>query len=135
MIDIIKENKIDLLFEVTEMVTGISKEDICSKKRHKEYTIPRNIIGYILHKELELTVVKSAKILNRDHSTISFYSKMFNDNLNYFKEYKNIYKSISEIFWSQVINANAKNICLEVKNLQNIIDELELKKNKLLNIN
>ena len=71
------ENKIDMLFAVTEAVSGATKDDILSKKRKQYISIARNIVGYILHNELGLTVMDSGKIIGRDHSTITYYSKVF----------------------------------------------------------
>ncbi len=134
MKDTIKENKIHLLFDVTEALTGINRKSIVGKKRNKEYILPRHIIGYMLHKELDITLMESAKIIGRDHSTIHHYVKNYDDNIKFYKEYRELYKLISESFWSQIMEADVKDLSLELKQLQNLIDILNEKKKKLLTI-
>ena len=134
MKDTIKENKIHLLFDVTEALTGINRKSIVGKKRNKEYILPRHIIGYMLHKELDITLMESAKIIGRDHSTIHHYVKNYDDNIKFYKEYRELYKLISESFWSQIMEADVKDLSLELKQLLNLIDILNEKKKKLLTI-
>ena len=129
MTDIIKENKVNLLFEVTEAVTGINRKKIVGKKRNAELILPRHIIGYMLHKELEITMVESGKLVGRDHSTINHYVKNYEDNMKFYKSFREMYKLISESYWSQIINADVKDLSLELKQLQNLIDKLNEKKN------
>ena len=119
MKDTIKENKIHLLFDVTEALNGINRKSIAGKKRNKEYILPRHIIGYMLHKELDITLMESAKIIGRDHSTIHHYVKNYDDNIKFYKEYRELYKLISESFWSQIMEADVKDLSLELKQLQN----------------
>ena len=134
MIDTIKENKIDLLFKVTESISGAKRKDIVGKKRYKELIVPRHIIGYMLHKELDINLINSGKIINRDHSTICHYVKTYDDNMGFFKEYKEMYNLIADTFWSQIMDADVEDISLEVKNLQNLIDTLTEKKNQLIKL-
>ena len=134
MTDIIKENKVNLLFEVTEAVTGINRKKIVGKKRNAELILPRHIIGYMLHKELEITMVESGKLVGRDHSTINHYVKNYEDNMKFYKSFREMYKLISESYWSQIINADVKDLSLELKQLQNLIDKLNEKKKQLLTI-
>ena len=134
MKDTIKENKVNLLFDVTEALTGISRKSIVGKKRHKEYILPRHIVGYMLHKELEITMIESGKLVGRDHSTIHHYCKTHEDNMKFYKEFRQLYKIISESFWSQIMEADVKDMSLELKQLQNLIDILTEKKKKLLTI-
>tara|TARA_Y100001973_G_C5059470_1_gene261917 strand:- start:76 stop:483 length:408 start_codon:yes stop_codon:yes gene_type:complete len=134
MEDII-ENKVDMLFGITEALSGATRKMITSKKRHQNVALPRNIIGYMLHNELGVTVVNSGKIINRDHSTITHYTKTFENNYNYYTEFKELYTNISEIFWSNFLEAHSCDIDIEVKNLQILIDRLEQKKINLLTKN
>ena len=134
MIDTIKENKIDLLFKVTESITGANRKQISSKKRYKELIVPRHIVGYMLHKELDITLIESGKIINRDHSTVHHYIKTYDDNMGFFREYKEMYNLIADTYWSQIMDADVEDISLEVKNLQNLIDTLTEKKNKLIKL-
>jgi chromosomal replication initiation ATPase DnaA len=131
MEDII-ENKIDLLFAITESITGISRETIVSKNRKQHIAIVRNVVGCILHNELGLTVIKSGKLIGKDHSTIVYYAKVFEANMSYFKNFSSIYESISETFWGNYSVADTCDVDLQIKSLQNLINELEFKKRILI---
>ena len=134
MTDTIKDHKINLLFSVTEAITGITRKQICGKTRKKEYAIPRNIIGYMLNKELEINLVNSGGIIRKDHSTILYYIRVFDSNMRFYKEFRDLYISISDTFWNQIMEADVEDISLEVKHLQNLIDKLEEKKIKLIKL-
>ncbi|MBV20079.1 MAG: hypothetical protein CL870_03160 [Cytophagia bacterium] len=135
MKDIIKKNKINLLFNVTEALTGVNRKDIVSKKRNKQYILPRHIVGYMLHKELEITMMESGRLVGRDHSTVHHYVSNYDDNMKFYKEFRNLYEIISESYWSQIMEADVKDLSLELKQLQNLIDTLNAKKKKLLTLN
>lgn len=134
MKDIIKENKVNLLFDVTEAITGIDRKSIVGKKRNKEYIIPRHIIGYMLHKELEITMMESGVLVGRDHSTIHHYVKNYDDNMKFYREFRDMYKLISDSYWNQIMDADVKDLSLELKQLQNLIDKLTEKKKQLLTL-
>ena len=134
MKDIIKDNKINLLFDVAESITGIDRKSIVSKKRHKQYILPRHIVGYMLHKELEITIIESGKLVGRDHSTIHHYVKNYDDNMKFYREFREMYKLISESYWNQIMDADVKDLSLELKQLQNLIDKLTEKKKQLLTL-
>ena len=125
------ENKIDMLFAVTEAVSGATKDDILSKKREQYISVARNIVGYILHNELGLTVMESGKIIGRDHSTITYYSKVFDDNYNFFRDFREKYVMISETFWGNYMVADDCDLDLKIKSLKNLIAELEFQKQLL----
>ena len=129
------DNKVDMLFEITETMTGVTRDQILSNRRNQEIAMARSIIGYMLHNELGVTVMNSGKIINRDHSTITHYSKSFEANYNFYSKYREQYENISELFWSNFIDVDSKDIDLEIKKLQNLIDKLEDKKTNLLTKN
>ena len=126
------ENKIDVLFAVTEAITGATKKDILSEKRKQYISIARNIVGYISHNELGLTVIESGKLIGRDHSTITYYSKVFEDNYNFFRKFRENYIMISETFWGNYMVADDCDIDLKIKSLKNLISELEFQKQVLI---
>ena len=134
MTDTIKEHKVKLLFKVVESITGIKKKELCGKVRKKEYAMPRNIIGYILNKELEINLMTSGGLIGRDHSTILYYTRVFDSNMRFYKEFRDLYLLVSETFWNQIMEADVEDITLEVKHLQNLINKLEEKKSKLINL-
>jgi hypothetical protein len=54
--------------------------------------------------------------------------------MKFYKEFRELYKLISESYWSQIMEADVKDLSLELKQLQNLIDILNEKKKKLLTI-
>lgn len=127
-----KTSKIDALFESVEDITGIKKDVILSKKRKQDVAMARNIVGYILHKGVGMTTTSVAKALNRDHSTIVYYNRMFDTNYNYYKEYRVIYNLVTELFWSKFFTEEKEEIDLQVKSLQSLIEKLNERTEYLL---
>ena len=81
------------VLNVVSKVTGISKRDIRSKKRHAGVVLARNLVMYILNVRMRRTSVASANLVNRDHSTcihgvnvvkgyVDIYRKHNVDNMN-----------------------------------------------------
>tara|TARA_R110002073_G_scaffold88016_2_gene208987 strand:+ start:3597 stop:4022 length:426 start_codon:yes stop_codon:yes gene_type:complete len=128
----VEEYKTNILFETIEEVTGLKKETIISKGRVQDIAIARNIAGYIIHKGIGLTTVATAKIINRDHSTVVYYNKMFDTNYNYYKEYRELYNIVTELFWSKFVTTEKEEIDLQVKSLQALIAKLKKRTEYLL---
>lgn len=131
MEDII-DNKIDLLFGITEAITDASEQGIRSPLRDRHLALSRNIIGYMLSAELGLTVTRAGNIINRHHSTISYYLKTFDASFEYDSQFREAYTLISETFWGNFIKAERNDIDLQVVSLQNLINKLEAKKQSLI---
>ncbi len=127
MEDII-DNKIDLLFGITEAITGATERGIKSPLRDRHLSLARQVMGYILNIELGLTVMRVGEILNRDHSTITFYTRYFDDKFEWDKDFREAYTLVSETFWGNYEEAERNDIDLQVMSLQNLIDKLERKK-------
>ena len=133
MEDII-DTKIELLFGIAEAITGASEKGIKGPIRDRHIALARNIIGYMLNIELGLTVMRTGEIINRDHSTISFYARTFEDKFEWDSEFRETYTMISEVFWNNYVQAERQDIDLQVMSLQNLIDKLEQKKRSLTKI-
>ena len=65
--DSAKIYKAEMLFKTIEAVTGLKKKDILAKNRNKYVAMTRNILGYILYREIGLTSTDTAKIIERNH--------------------------------------------------------------------
>lgn len=127
-----KLQKADILFETVEEITGIGKQTILSKNRESRIAIARNIMGYILHKEIGYTSTGTGKILNIDHSTVVYYAKMFDENYHYYTEYRDNYILITELFWSKFMQTEKEEIDLQVKSLQSLMEKLKKRTEYLL---
>lgn len=134
MVEDILDTKIELLFGITEAITGASERAIKSPLRDRHIALSRNIIGYMLNIELGLTVMKTGKFIGRDHSTVSYYARTFEDNYEWDSDFRETYTMISELFWNNYIHAERNDIDLQVMSLQNLIDKLEKKKRSLTKI-
>jgi len=138
MVDIINNkeeivnNKIELLFHIAEVVTGINEEELKSKLRARPRVIVRSIVGYILHMELGLSVVQAGSVINRDHSTVVYYCKVHKDNFDWYKRYRDTYTKISETFWGNYIAAEKQDIKRQVASLERLINRLQRKQRALL---
>lgn len=124
--------KSEKLFECVEEVTGIDKQTILSQKRDSEIAMARNIIGYMLYKEIGVKTTQAGKILKRDHSTIVYYAKTFETNYNYYKEYRDVYSIVNSLFWSNFVAKEEEDIDLQVKSLQSLIEKLKNRTEYLL---
>ncbi len=135
MEDITKLDTTKTLFSVVEEVTGVTKEQILGKSRHAHIAIARNIAGYILYKEAGFTTTETAKTLNRSHCTVVHYGKSFNNNYNYYEEFREKYVLVTDLFWSRFMKTEKEQIDLQLKSLNLLMDKLKKRTNYLLTIN
>ena len=128
----VMNNKIDLLFAVVEVITGVEDYSIKGKGRERNKVLARSVMGYMLHMELGLTVIQSGILINRDHSTVVYYCKIHRDNFKWCAEYREIYTKISETFWGNYDTAEKNDIGIQIASLERLINRLEKKKMSLL---
>jgi hypothetical protein len=98
-----RERNIDTLFKKLYEFKGITLEMIRSNSRKRDLVIPRAIVGYILHIHIGITLQKSGEIINRDHSSISFYKRKHTTNMLYapYEElYLDLYSELEEHLFS-----------------------------------
>jgi len=124
----------DLLTEIVKELTGVTREEIISKKRLRTLVEIRMACASILRDYSQkngkkLTVFQLGEILNIDHSSVSYYSAThykilsdFNSNKN--RNYRVLYEQMKSAFDIRVIpysniflvkNKDRKNIYLEKK--------------------
>jgi hypothetical protein len=66
----------ELLFEITEEITGITREEILSKKRKPDIVDAKKMMALSFFKNTKFTFEKIGEILGGlDHSSISYYVK------------------------------------------------------------
>jgi chromosomal replication initiation ATPase DnaA len=130
-----KQYKAEVLFKIIEEVTGIDKSTILSKDRHKDIAMTRNIAGYMLNQEIGMTTIAAAEVLERDHSTIVYYSRVFNDNYTYWRDFKTTYDIIAQYFWVEFTKGEQNQIDLQIKSLESLIQKLKDKTEYLLTKN
>lgn len=119
----------DLLAEIVEELTGVTKEELVSKKRHRTLVELRMACSVILRDYSQrtgqkLTVFEIGEILNIDHSSVSYYSithyKLvadFNSKNN--RNYRVLYEQLKSSFdiKSLFLKKDKKRILLEKRAL------------------
>lgn len=136
MEDIIRQetlnNKLELLFGITEAITGVTEQNIKGPLRFRDIAVARNVVGVILNKELGITTTRAGKLIGRDHSTIVYYGKQFEGNFEYDKQFQDTYTLISDTFWHNYIKAEVGDMDIQVAKLQDLINKLEAQKQSLI---
>ena len=136
MEDIIRQetlnNKLELLFGITEAITGVTEKNIKGPLRYRKIALARNIVGVILNKELGITTTRTGKLIGRDHSSVVYYGKQFDGNFDYDKEFQETYTLISDTFWNNYIKAEVGDMDIQVEKLQDLINKLEAQKQSLI---
>lgn len=95
LVNKIPQNEIEkIVVKVVTDFTGVSLEDIKSKKRHRILTTARQLLQTFLREytsyELALIGVKT----NRDHSTVLYSMRMIKDLIETDKEIRTLYRGI-----------------------------------------
>lgn len=87
------------VFRAVEKVTGITKEEICSKARHRPIVEARYIWAYIVRNKTNLTLKKMAEIINKDHCSIIFYMKQMSYFIESDPQIKKFYNKTILLLW------------------------------------
>lgn len=77
ILNMIEKPTLDNVLEVVCKHFGVSIADLKSKRRDREYAIPRSVYFYIAIKKLKVTTVATGKHVNRDHATVIHGLKMY----------------------------------------------------------
>lgn len=93
----IKKDKfiqVDKLFESIEKYMGINKNDILSKRRHREIVEARYIFAYICKNQTNWTWRTIGEYINRDHSCTIHYVNTAGFFLQHDKKLNKLYSLI-----------------------------------------
>ena len=82
---------ISKLFEVIYNVFGVTKLELRSTIRKRRYVVARNVFAVIARRKLYMGTVQVGELLNKDHSSISHYTKTHNDIYDFDKQYRDLY--------------------------------------------
>lgn len=83
-----KENDINALIKRVCQYYTISEKELKSNRRLREYTEPRQICMYIIHKHYNLSCTRTAQIFNKNHATVLYASNTIEGYMQFDKEYK-----------------------------------------------
>lgn len=89
----------DSIFKAIEKVTGISKDELISKARHRPIVEGRYLFAYIIRRKTNLTLKEIGKMLNKDHCSIIFYNKQMENYINSDKHLINMYNKTINLLW------------------------------------
>ena len=87
------------IFKAIEKVTGISKDELTSKARHRPIVEGRYLFAYIIKKKTNLTLNQIGKLLNKDHCSIIFYNKQMDNYIKSDKHLINMYNKTFNLLW------------------------------------
>ena len=68
---------------------GVTREELVSPSRLQSLFFARVMTGYFLARYSQLTLSDIGKIMNRNHSTISYYKRMYKHEFAYNAEFRN----------------------------------------------
>jgi len=83
-----------IALEVINHIKNVTGIDITKETRKRNIVELRVIYAQILLKNSDLTTTQTARHLNKDHSTIIYYRKQF-DNFFAYSEFRELYKKIT----------------------------------------
>ena len=75
----------------------ITEEELLSNKRTQLVVDARSILAYILHKKYGLTTTSTGEIINRDHSTVTYFTKKIEGFIEFDKDFK---KKITNLMYN-----------------------------------
>lgn len=95
----------EFLTKTIEEITGITKEELISKRRTRAL-VELRMIGSVLMKEnyVKMTVEKIGSLFNVDHSSVSHYTKTHKDlMLQRDGKYKSMYEKINRSYSQSIL--------------------------------
>lgn len=134
MKEITLNNDEETIIRVVEKASGLSYSEIKSRKRQEHIAIARNILGVLLRQEHYIQFNRIGQIVNRNHASIVYYCKTWQDNYDGWPEYKRLFDKCMNIMESQNVITNMQ-IEIAKRQIDEVESILEKLKYKLLNIN
>ena len=89
---------ISKLFRIITNVFGVTKEQMLSRSRKREFVESKTMFAVIARTKLLLSTVEIGDLINRDHSSIIHYTKVHTDLYKVDKTYKRMYNLIINSF-------------------------------------
>ena len=92
-------NTIKKLYEVIYNVFGVDKHHLKSRSRRRKYVEARVVFAVIARRRLLMGTVQIGELLNKDHSSISHYTKQHADLYEVDKHYRDLYDMCHKPKW------------------------------------
>ena len=84
-------NTVKKLYEVIYNVFGVDKVCLKSKSRRRKYVEARTVFSVIARRRLLMGTVQIGDLINKDHSSITHYTKQHENLYDFDKQYKDLY--------------------------------------------
>jgi len=132
----------DLLVDIVEDLTGVTREELVSKKRLRTLVELRMACSIVLRDYSQrngkkLTVFELGDMLNIDHSSVSYYSashyKLIGD-LKSGRNYRTLYEQIKSSFDIRAISINKDSMKVLLEKKNSLENELEMVNGILFNM-
>jgi chromosomal replication initiation ATPase DnaA len=113
-------------------VSGLSLDQIQSKSRNRKYAYTRSVLGYILRRIVGCTLIRTGEIIGRDHSTVIYYEKTYDDNHKYDKEYYTFANKVEEIYSENFTAIRLQLVNDKIADLKLRLDSLKSRRRNLI---
>ena len=94
---------IDLIKQALKEATGLGFEEYISKSRRREFLFPRMVFVEQMRRVSGANDLNIAKMINRDHSTLSHYRKLYPDELKFNSEFRRIATAVENFINENVL--------------------------------
>tara|TARA_R110002074_G_scaffold294532_3_gene466134 strand:- start:739 stop:1164 length:426 start_codon:yes stop_codon:yes gene_type:complete len=98
MRDITMNSQEKAVIDIVCDVSGLTFEQIKSKNRSRHYAFSRAILGYMLRRIVGCTLIRTGMLIGRDHCTIIYYEKTYEDNRLYDREYSILARKVEKVY-------------------------------------
>lgn len=76
---------------------GVSRDDVLGRSRKTPLPFARTMIAKTIQETHDISLVEIGRILNRHHSSIIFYIKMYDTEYKYNQEFRNFANAMKEV--------------------------------------
>jgi|TARA_R110002074_G_scaffold1973_5_gene11896 hypothetical protein len=121
------------IIDIVSEVTGVSFNDIKSKTRKRNIVQARALLGSILCIHENLSTVRVGLILNIDHSSVCYYTKKHNERLDYWVEYKKLYRKVQEKYLNSLQDLAIYEVSEQISKIKVYLSTLDKERKKLIN--
>jgi chromosomal replication initiation ATPase DnaA len=96
MTNFIMNNQEETLIRIVEDACNLTIDEIRSTSRRPHLVIARSILAVMLKTECGCTCYRAGELVGRDHSSVVAYERNFNENIEFYKKYRETYNAIKE---------------------------------------
>ena len=87
----------DKIIQTVCKIWSTSLDDVYGKSRKQDVVYTRMTIAYFLRRHTILSTTEIGRLINRDHSTIVYYLKVYDSEFRFNEEFRNFAERIKEV--------------------------------------